>query len=483
MSTINDVVVVGSGPNGLMAAILLAKQGLKVTILEKNSTPGGGMRSKELTEPGFIHDVCSAVHPLASSAKAFRSLNLEKYGLEWVYPEINCAQPYNKQEAVCLYSSLEQTLDQFSKAGQTWYKRLLNPLLDAGPEIFNDLLAPITQNIPSKPLNMASFGIRSLWPADYLPKVIKDDKVTTLLSGMTAHSILPFDSLMTTAFSIIFSYSGHCFGWPFAKGGSQKISDAMISCLLESGGNIIYNHPVTDKKHLPEAKCYIMATSPLDAIHIFKDEVKPSFRKSVENYKYGAGLFKIDWALKEPVPFANSECRKSGTLHIGGSFEEISRAEKLVSEGKNPDKPFVLFSQPTLWDSTRAPKGKHVGWAYCHVPNGSTEDRTEAIENRIEEFAPGFKDIIISKHTINASELETYNPNYIGGDVGGGMQTLMQQVFRPVVTLDPYKLPIKNAYLASAATPPGGGVHGMCGYYAAKSALKNTFSKKLKSFQ
>lgn len=474
-----DTVVIGSGPNGLIASIILQNHGLKVLLLEASDTVGGGMRTKCITEDGFYHDICSAVHALGSSSPIFSKLPLENRGLEWLYFPVECAQPIDGSDGVGLFRSLEETLAQFSDKGKSTYQNLLDPLLKADKSFFTDILAPVPFKVPKNPLQLLRFGMRSIWPSDLLVKITEDQKMKALLSGMVGHSILPFDKWMTSAIGLILCFSGHSLGWPIAKGGSGNIAKALESLFIELGGTIRTDSKVSDMSQLEDAKSYVFATSPRVIAEVFKDKLPPSYKKRLLNFKYGSGVYKIDWALSNPIPFLNSQCRKAGTVHIGGTYEEVAFAEKQVSLGKIPEKPFVLLSQPTLIDKTRAPEGKHIAWGYCHVPANCEENLTEKIENQIERFAPGFKDTILKRHIMTPKDMETYNGNYIGGDITGGIQDMIQQFRRPVFSPDPYQTPLKNVYLASSSTPPGAGVHGMCGYYAAKSLLKKVFSIEL----
>lgn len=476
-----DVVVVGSGPNGLAAALMLAAHGLKVAIQEQSATIGGGMRTKELTLPGFRHDVCSAVHALGSNSPVFNLFDLKAHGLEWCDFPIECSQPIAGEMAVATYKDLDRTCEQFSPEGAKFYRRLLAPMMSAGPGLFRDTLGPVPFVIPKHPLALLGFGVRSIWPADWLIKLTSDRKVRALFSGMAAHSILPFDAWLTSAIAMMLTFSGHSLGWPIAKGGSQAIADALASQFKELGGKVFCDSPIAKASDLLPAKGYIFTTGPRTLDKVFGDKFPSSYRRRLQEFRYGPGVFKIDWALSDPVPFSAKECRESSTVHIGGDYEDLQQAEKAVSEGKVAEKPFVLFSQPTAADPSRAPEGKHIGYGYCHVPAGCDIDMVEAIEDQVERFAPGFKDTILSRHVMNPADMEAYNPNYIGGDITGGVQDIVQQFVRPTFGPDPYQSPLPYVYLASSSTPPGAGVHGMCGYHAATSMLTKVFQLKVKA--
>ncbi|MFN1833818.1 phytoene desaturase family protein [Balneola sp. MJW-20] len=471
-----DAVVVGSGPNGLGAAIRLAQEGLKVLVLEAEDTIGGGTRTKEVTEPGFLHDICSAVHPTAKASPFLSSLPLEKYGLEFVHPEYPYAHPLENGDAVFVHRDLDKTLENLGvDAGQ--YEKLFSDFVDNWTILQQDLFGSL--RIPKNPLTMARFGWYGMFSADLLSKsLFKSARTRALFAGCAAHSIVPLEKAFTASFGLVLGVTAHTVGWPMAKGGSSKITEAMASHFKDLGGEILTEHRVSSASDIPEAKCVMFDLTPFQIAEILKDELPGSFRNRLLKYKYGPGAFKIDYALSDPVPWTNEACRSAGTLHLGGTFEEIAAAEKEIWEGNHPDRPYVLIAQSSVADNTRAPEGKHTLWAYCHVPNGSEKDMTRQIEDQIERYAPGFRETIISKRTMNTKALEKYNSNYIGGDINGGAQFARQLFGRPVLKWDPYHLPVKGNYICSSSSPPGGGVHGMAGFNAANSALKREFGIK-----
>lgn len=464
-----DAVVVGSGPNGLAAAITLARAGLSVTVYEEYHTIGGGTRTEELTLPGFWHDVCSAVHPLGVASPFFLSLPLHEHGLEWIYPEVQLAHPLPDGTSALLYRSLDKTAELLGSDGRA-YLRLMSPLVRQWTELAPDLLAPL--HYPQHPLEMLLFGLRGLVPAKRTSEeCFKEPAARALFAGMSAHSFLPLTEPLSSAFGLILGALGHVAGWPVAKGGSRMVSAALASYFRSLGGEIVTDAWVASLNDLPKSRLTMLDLAPRQLLRI--DAPWPErYRRKLETFRYGPGVFKIDWALDAPIPWASEGCRRSATVHVAGTPEELSRSEREVSEGKHPQRPFVLLTQPTLFDPGRAPSGKHVGWAYCHVPHGSTVDMTERIEAQVERFAPGFRSLVLARHTYNCVELERYNRNLIGGDIGGGVQDLRQFLARPKL-FSPYRTPLKGHYLCSSSTPPGGGVHGMCGYHAATLALED----------
>ena len=472
-----DAIIVGSGPNGLSAAILLAQQGLSVKVIEAKDTIGGGTRTQHLTEPGFLHDVCSAVHPTALSSPFFKTLPLEQFGLKWIHPTYPVAHPFEDGEAVIVSKSMEETIHNLGIDSES-YKQLFTPFSENWDQLSRDLFAPI--RIPNKPYQMLKFGFYGMRSAKALTdSIFNSAQVKAYFAGLAAHSIIPLEKLFTASFGLILGSSVHSVGWPIAKGGSISIADALSDYFKSLGGVIETGNRIVNLTDIPSAKSVLFDLTPHQIINIVGDSLPSTFKKRFQKFKYGPGAFKIDFALSEPVPWKNLKCRQAGTLHLGGSFGDIAYSERETWKGNHPDKPYVLVSQPSVFDDSRAPRGKHTLWAYCHVPNGSDRDYTEEIISQIERYAPGFKDTIISKHTISATEFETYNPNYIGGDINGGAQTVGQLLGRPIFKWDPYKLTNKGMYICSSSTPPGGGVHGMCGYHAAKSALKHEFGIKV----
>lgn len=461
-----DAVVIGSGPNGLSAAIQLARQGQKVLIIEAAHEVGGGMRTNELTLEGFHHDICSAVHPMAYISPFFKSLNLEKHGLEWIFPQASVAHPLDNEPAVLLSKSVAATAENLGIDSKR-YQQLLKPYLNNPEGLFSDLLKPL--GIPKHPYLMGHFGMKAILPATLFSKLyFKGTRAKALFAGCTGHSVLPFDKFFTSALGMVFLLSGHMVDWVIPKGGSKAIGDALLKVFKEYGGEVILNTRINNFGQLPKAKRYFFDTDPKQLASIASDQLPKSYLRRLNKYNYGPGVFKIDYALSEPIPWKDKNCLKASTVHLGGTFEEIARSEKEAWQGIHSEKPYVLMTQQSQFDTTRSPKGKHTGWAYCHVPHGSTKDMTKVIEQQIERFAPGFKEVILAKHTMNSQDYFNYNPNYLGGAVTGGAADITQLFTRPVMRRNPYSTPNPSIYICSASTPPGGGVHGLCGYYAAK---------------
>ena len=467
-----DAIVVGSGPNGLAAAILLQQQGLRVLVVEAKDTVGGGLRTAELTLPGFQHDVCSAIHPMAAGSPFFKTLPLEKHGLRFIYPTLAAAHPFDDGSAAVLSRSVEETARMLGKDGPV-YARLMQPIVDDWPLLAPEILAPF--HIPKHPLVMARFGLKGLTAATWLSKKFDTLQGRGLFGGMAAHSIQPLSNIATSAFALVLMATGHTGDWPIPEGGAQKIAEALSSYFISIGGKIELNFSVRSLEQLPSSHAVLFDTTPRQLLQIAGHRFSSLYKWQLERYRYGMGVFKIDWALDAPIPFTAEACRRAGTIHLGNSFEEIVWSEQQHAAGKLVDKPFVLLAQQSLFDPSRAPAGKHTAWAYCHVPNGSTADRTGVIEQQIERFAPGFRERILQRHTINTEQMEAYNPNYIGGDINGGVIDIGQLFTRPALRWSPYKTSAKGLYICSSSTPPGGGVHGMCGYHAAKKALQEVF--------
>jgi len=466
-----DAVVVGSGPNGLAAAITLARAGLSVTLFEQADSIGGGTRTEELTLPGFLHDVCSAVHPLAVASPFFLSLPLQEHGLEWVHPEVQLAHPLPDGTAALLQRSIEETSAALGIDAAA-YRRLMAPLVRNWPDLAPDLLAPF--HFPRHPLLFALFGMNALLPADLLARLrFKTPAARALFAGMAAHSFLPLSRPLSAAFGLILGALGHVAGWPVAKGGSRMITAAMASYFRSLGGEIVTGCEIRSLGELPSARIVMLDLTPRQLVALGGAALPEGYRRKLQRYRYGPGVFKVDWALSGPVPWTAEGCRRAVTVHVGGTAEEIAKGESEVWQGVHPERPFVLVVQPSLVDRTRAPLGKQVGWAYCHVPNGSSFHMAERIEAQLERFAPGFRSLILARHTRNCVEYGRYNPNFVGGDINGGVQDLRQFLVRPTL-FSPYRTPVKGLYLCSSGTPPGGGVHGMCGYHAATRALKTT---------
>lgn len=469
-ATAYDAIIVGAGPNGLAAAITLAKAGCRVLLLEAKATVGGGMRTAALTLPGFQHDICSAIHPLGLGSPFFRELPLADFGLTWLQPPIPVAHPLDDGTAVALHRSFEATAASLGRDGRTW-QRLFEPIADTWEKLAPLLLGPFP--MPSQPIALAQLGVRAIWPAAGLANwLFREERAKALFAGLAAHAILPLEQPLTAAFGLMLGALGHVVGWPLPQGGSQRIADALASYLRTLGGEIVVNHPVQTLAELPTAQAILLDVTPRQLIQIAGERLPASYRRQLEKYRYGAGVFKIDYALSGPVPWRAPECHQAGTVHLGGPLAEIAASERTMGRGQHAERPYVLVAQQSRFDETRAPAGQQTLWAYCHVPNGSTVDMTAAIEKQIERFAPGFQDLILARHVHNTADFQRYNANYIGGDINGGVQDLTQFWTRPTLRLNPYTTPIKGLYLCSSSTPPGGGVHGMCGYHAAQTALR-----------
>jgi phytoene dehydrogenase-like protein len=471
MSDRGQVTVVGSGPNGLAAAVALAREGYGVTVYEAAARVGGGTRTEELTLPGFLHDVCSAVHPMGAGSPFFRQLPLEEHGLRWVHPTIMLAHPFDDGSAAVLHRSMEETALNLGPDADA-YRRLMEPFVREWLPLMENALAPPLR-VPRKPLLMARLGLRGFPSALGLARRrFRDDRTRALFAGIAAHAILPLDRSPTAAFGIMLAAAGHGAGWPFARGGSRAIADALVGVLGTHGGQVITSAPVRCLDDLPTADATMLDLTPRQVVAVAGHRLSARYRRRLERYRYGPGVFKIDWALSEPIPWAAAECRLAGTVHLGGPAEDIARSARVTWRGRAHRNPFVLLAQPSLFDPSRAPTGRHTAWAYCHVPHGSIVDRTDVIERQVERFAPGFRDTILGRSTMDTQQVEDHNENMVGGDINGGVQDLRQFLFRPVPRLDPYSTPAAGLYLCSASTPPGGGVHGMCGYHAARSALR-----------
>ena len=473
MKTRYDAIVVGSGPNGFAAAIALQRAGLSVLLIEGKELIGGGVRSAQLTLPGFIHDICSAVHPLGADSPFFNQLHLGQSGLQYLRPEYAIAHPFDDGSAVAIQSSVEMTAAQFGKdAGN--YKRIYTTLVKEWPSVRSAFLGPLHVSAYSRA--KAKFAYYAVSPGIHFAKHQFDtDAARSLFAGMAAHSMLPLNKVTTSSIGLVLNILAHRNGWPLPKGGAQQITNALAACFKRMGGEIQTGYMVTSLRQLPPSQAVLLDVTPAQLLSIAGDRFSALYKWQLRQYKYGPGVFKIDWALSEPVPFINAKCRSAATVHIGGSMHEIYIGEDVISKGHIADKPFVLLVQPGVVDTSRAPEGKHTAWAYCHVPNGSRMDMTDIIEKQVERFAPGFRDCIIARNVMNTHDLEDYNSNYIGGDINGGAATATQLFTRPVVRLSPYRTSAKGVYVCSSSTPPGGGVHGICGYYAARRALKDLF--------
>ncbi len=465
-----DAVVVGSGPNGLAAAIVLAQAGRSVLVLEAAETVGGGTRTAELTLPGFRHDVCSAIHPLVPGSPFLRTLPLEEHGLEWIDPPAALAHPFDDGSAALLERSLEATAATLGEDRVAWL-RTLGPLSLKADVILAEILGPL--RLPRHPLTLARFGLEAILPATMLARRrFRGTKARALFAGLAAHSMLPLTRSPSAAAGLILAILGHHVGWPFARGGSQAIADALASYLRSLGGEIRMGHHVESLDDLPTARAVLVDVTPRQLLQMAGAKLPAGYRRRLAGYRYGPGVFKLDFALDGVIPWKATECAQAATVHLGGTLDEIVASEAAMSRGQTPQRPYVLVAQQSLFDPSRAPAGKHTAWAYCHVPNGSQVDMTDRIEAQIERFAPGFRELVLARHTMGPAEIEAYNPNYIGGDINAGIQDLRQLYTRPVARVVPYSTPVKGLYLCSASTPPGGGVHGMCGYWAAQAALR-----------
>jgi len=465
-----DAVVVGSGPNGLAAAITLARAGRSVIMFEAAPTIGGSCRSASLTLPGFVHDICSTVHAMAKISPLLRSLTLEKHGLEWIHPPVAVAHPMDDSPAGVVESSVDDTARQLGPDGDA-YAALMAPLVQAWPRLVPMLLGP--PRLPCNPIILARFAGRALQSASALcHRRFRTERARALFAGVAAHAVLPLEWAATAAFGLVLNIAAHAGGWPVAKGGSQKLADAMAACFQSLGGKIQVGTPITSLDELPRSRAVLCDVTPRQLIRIAGDRLSDSYKRRLMRFRYGPGAFKLDWALDGPIPWQDPQCARAGTVHLGGSLAELAESERAVWEGRVSSRPYVLLVQASLFDPTRAPPGQHTAWGYCHVPNGYTIDMTDAIERQVERFAPGFRDRIRARHVMTPADLERHNPNLIGGDIGGGSQQFSQLFTRPVFRLDPYSTPALGLYLCSSSTPPGGGVHGMCGYFAARSALR-----------
>ncbi|MDQ3393621.1 MAG: NAD(P)/FAD-dependent oxidoreductase [Bacteroidota bacterium] len=473
-----DAVVIGSGPNGLAAAIAMQREGLSVIVIEGKASIGGGMRTEELTLPGYHHDVCSAIHPLGADSPFFRTVPLEEHGMEWIYPHLALAHPLDDGTVGQMYHSIEDTAKSFGIDGSA-YIDLMQPFTKRWNDLVIDILGPL--RIPNNPLLMARFGLKAMQSATGLANATFKNPVTKgFFAGLAAHSMIPLDKISTSAIGLVLGILGHHKGWPLPKGGSQKIADAMVSYFKKLGGTVETNHMVKSLKELPSSHALIFDTNTIQMMKIAGHKFSSLYKFQLNRFKYGVGVFKVDYAYEGKIPFKSELCKKAGTVHLGGTIEEIARSEKDAWLGKHSERPFVLLTQQSTFDDTRAPEGKSTVWAYCHVPQGSPVDMSAHIDNQIERFAPGFKERILARHTISAAQYESHNPNYYGGDINAGAQDVTQIFTRPALRLSPYATSAKGIYICSSSTPPGGGVHGMCGYYAAKKACKDIFGINLK---
>jgi phytoene dehydrogenase-like protein len=473
-----DAIVVGSGPNGLAAAITLARAGISVAVLEANSTIGGGTRSAELTLPGFVHDVCSAVHPLAVGSPFFKTLPLEQFGLEWIHPEIPLAHPLDDGTAACLHRDVDVTAGSLGRDAGL-YRNVFNPLARDWEKLAAELLQPML-HLPRHPVVLGRFGLAAITPARFFAKTFfREDQTRALFAGIAAHSFLSLEAVASAAFGFVLGTAGHAVGWPIPRGGSQSIANALANYLRELGGKIDINRRIDNLDQLPKSRVVLFDTTVWQFSHIAGDRLPARYRERLNHFRHAPGIFKIDYALSSPIPWKAEVCRRTGTIHLGGTLDEIANSERDVARGQLPSRPFTLVAQQSLFDETRAPAGKHTLWAYCHVPFGCKIDMSDAIESQIERFAPSFRDCIVARQKTGAADLEKSNPNLAGGDINGGAANLWQLIARPIFSSTPYRTPLRGVYLCSSSTPPGGGVHGMCGYHAARAALRDHFDKKI----
>jgi phytoene dehydrogenase-like protein len=469
-----DAVVVGAGPNGLAAAITLAQAGRSVLVVEAADRVGGGTRSAELTLPGFVHDVCSAIHPLGIGSPYLTSLPLERHGLRWLQPEVALAHPLEDGGAV-LVGSAEETAAGLGD-DEAAYRRWVGSLAERWDELAPMITGPVV-TVPRHPLVLARFGLPALGPATtFVKRAFSTEPARALFAGCAAHAFLPLDHLLTTSFGLVLMAAGNAVGWPVAAGGSQSIADALASHLQELGGEIRTGERVTTLDQLPSSRAVLFDLSPGLVAAIAGEELPAAYRRRLDRYRLGPGAFKVDYALSGPVPWTFEPARRAGTVHVAGAAADVAASEAASAGGRHPERPMVLVAQQSIVDPSRAPAGQHTLWAYCHVPNGSTVDMTERIEAQIERFAPGFHDLVLGRHVAGPAWFESYNPNYVGGDIAGGSHGATQLIFRPTVRLRPYRTPNPRLLICSASTPPGAGVHGMCGHHAANAALRGVLA-------
>jgi len=448
----------------------MAQAGRSVLVLEANDTPGGACRSEELTLPGFLHDSCSGVYPLGIGSPFFRSLPLGRHGLEWIHPPVPLAHPFDDAPPALLDRDIARTAATLGRGGER-YAKLLRPLVTNWDALLGDIMRPL--GFPSHPLTMASFGLKALQSAEGMARRTltggdgaEGERAAALFAGAAAHSALPLDMWATAAFGLVLAASGHAVGWPIARGGSRNITTALVSYLRSLGGEVRTGVRVSSLAELPRARTIFLDLTARQVAEVAGDRLPTSYLKRLRRFQYGPAAFKVDWALAGPIPWRSPECARAGTLHLAGSLTEVLESERLPLRGAVSERPVVLLSQPSLFDPSRAPAGMHTAWGYCHVPNGSTVDMTDRIEAQVERFAPGFRDLILARHVRSPAELERHNANLVGGDLNGGAATLGQLFFRPVARRNPYSTPVEGLYICSSSTPPGGGVHGMCGFNA-----------------
>jgi len=463
----HNACVIGAGPNGLAAAIVLAQAGLPVDVLEAQSTPGGAARTLELTLPGFRHDFGSAVFPLGAGSPFFSSLPLANHGLEWIHSPAAVAHPLDDGTAVLLERDLNATISSLGSDGRPW-AQLVRPFVESWTEFAPEVLGPVA-HIPKHPWLMARFGMVALRSASGVAERFRNARTQALFAGLAAHSFLSLDEPLSAAFAILMAASAHAVGWPIPRGGAQSLTDSLRDHLSTYGGKVLTGSAVDNLEALTNYELLLCDLTPRQLLKVGGQRLSESYKRVLGKYRYGAGVFKVDYALSAPIPWEARECSRAATVHLGGSFEEIAASEKAVRTGHSADRPFVLLAQPSLFDDSRAPAGKHTGWAYCHVPNGDTGNALDKLENQIERFAPGFRECILARRVFTPADLENMDANLVGGDIAGGVMDMHQFLFRP--TRRQYATSARDIYICSASTPPGGGVHGMCGYHAAKMAL------------